>query len=60
MPSQSISEGESTPDHLIRTESPDLKRVVELREIETWDCKEGSKKVKNTSSMRGTMLSQYC
>lgn len=27
MPSQSSSEGESTPDHRMRTESPDLLRV---------------------------------
>lgn len=36
MPSQSSLEGESTPDHLMRTESPDLERVVELRETETF------------------------
>lgn len=36
MPSQSRSEGESTPDHWMRTESPDLDRVVLDRETETF------------------------
>ncbi|PON52339.1 LOW QUALITY PROTEIN: hypothetical protein TorRG33x02_308670 [Trema orientale] len=35
IPSQSSLEGLSIPDHWIRTESPDLERVVVLREIET-------------------------
>lgn len=35
MPSQSSFEGVSMPDHWMRTESPDLERVVGFREIET-------------------------
>lgn len=64
MPSQSRSEGESMPDHLTRTESPDLERVVVFREMETWCWKEGLKKKKRKrkkmkkwkETLRGTIL----
>lgn len=36
MPSQSRLEGSAIPDHWIRTASPDLERVVVLREMVTF------------------------
>lgn len=59
MPSQSSREGESMPDHWIRTESPDLEREVGERESETvWWV--GGKKVKRrrmkTKVVEGTAM----
>lgn len=48
MPSQSRSDGESIPDHLIRIESPDLAKVLAVRLMETGeeDARRGGERTK--------------
>ena len=59
MPSQSSSDGESMPDHWMRTVSPDLERVMGETKTETLDWKEGLKKKmeKRKKSVKGIIFS---